>query len=204
MLATSLRAAVAVAVGSEVGEEVDRGRRAGQQLVGQRAQLEPLGHRRRWRAAACRAPASRAAPGRRRARRGAGRGTCRASRRRSPRRARPRRPGRAGSGARRRRRRGRRARAPRRRSPATSGRVPSRFDAPVTATSRVRSLSRSVTSLDGQLARGRVERRPAHGRTGDLRRAYPGPDVGVVVEPGHHDLVARPPTAWPARARCRR
>ena len=51
------------ASGVEVGDEVDRGGDAGEQLVGQRAELEPLGHRVAWTAAACRGAASRAAPG---------------------------------------------------------------------------------------------------------------------------------------------
>ena len=86
---------------------------------------------------------------RRRARRGAGRRTCTASRPGSPRRARPGRRGRAAPGAPRRRTPARRPRAPVAAIAGTSGRVPSRFEAAVTATSRVRvdsTASRSSSS----------------------------------------------------------
>jgi hypothetical protein len=43
---------------------------------------------------------------------------------------------------------------------------------------------------DVQLGGGRVELRPAHGGAGPLGGQHPRPDVRVVVQPGHHDLVA--------------
>ena len=45
----------------------------------------------------------------------------------------------------------------------------------------------------GELAGGRVERRPPHRRAGGLRGEDPRTDVGVVVEPGDHHLVAGAP-----------
>ena len=135
-----------------------------------------------------------AAPGARPARRSAGRGTCTASRRRSRRRARRRRSGRGRSGARRRRRAGRRASWTSGAMPASGGRVPIRFDAPVTATSRVRSESCAATSstvsspVAGSKSTQRTARRPR------LGGQHPRPDVGVVVQPGDHDLVARAAT----------
>ena len=62
--------------------------------------------------------------------------------------------------------------------------------AAVTATSRVRSSTRSRVLLGRQLAGRRVELRPPHRRAGRLGRLHPRPHVRVVVEPGHHDLVA--------------
>ncbi len=50
-----------------------------------------------------------------------------------------------------------------------------------------------VEGVQGQLAGLRVEVDPAHGRAGGLGRDHPRPDVAVVVEPAHHDLVARAP-----------
>jgi hypothetical protein len=47
--------------------------------------------------------------------------------------------------------------------------------------------------VGGELAGRRVERRPAHGRTGGLGGDHPRPDVRVVVEAGDDDLVAVPP-----------
>ena len=44
-----------------------------------------------------------------------------------------------------------------------------------------------------QLTGRRVEVDPAHGGAHRLGRLHPRPDVGVVVEPGHDHLVARPP-----------
>ena len=47
--------------------------------------------------------------------------------------------------------------------------------------------------LHVELAGLGVEVRPAHGRPRPLGRDRPGADVGIVVEPAHHDLVVRPP-----------
>ena len=70
-----------------------------------------------------------------------------------------------------------------------SGRVPSRLDAPVTATSRVRSRQHA----SGRTAARAVSVSKSTQRTvtpSGVGGPHPGPDVGVVVEPGHHDLVA--------------
>ena len=77
----------------------------------------------------------------------------------------------------------------------TSGRVPMRFDAPVTATRRVRSESTAVDRIRRELAGLGVEVGPAHGRAGTLGGLHPRPHVRVVVEPGDDDLVARAPLA---------
>ena len=53
-------------------------------------------------------------------------------------------------------------------------------------------LRRRATSRV-QLAGVRVEVDPPHGGADGLGGDHPGPHVAVVVEPGHHDLVARPP-----------
>jgi hypothetical protein len=47
--------------------------------------------------------------------------------------------------------------------------------------------------VGGELAGGRVERRPAHRRTYRLGGEHPRTDVRVVVQPGDHHLVARAP-----------
>ena len=60
--------------------------------------------------------------------------------------------------------------------------VPSRFDAAVTATSRVRAVSSGDEVGDRQLGGRHVELPPAHGDAGQLGRLHPGSDVGVVVE----------------------
>ena len=128
---------------AERGDEVDRGGDAGEQLVGQRAELEALGHRVARRQELVGAQRLEQRRGRRRARRSAGRRTCRASRpagRRPSRRGRARR---ARCGARRRRGAARRPRARARATVATGGRVPSRLEAAVIATSRVRSVMAS-------------------------------------------------------------
>ena len=101
--------------------------------------------------------------------------------------------GACGASGRRRRRAARPRRGPGRRSPRTSGIVPIRLDAAVTATSRVRSLSTASTCSGVELAGLGVEVGPAHGRPDRLGGDHPGPHVGVVVEPGHDDLVARAP-----------
>jgi len=44
--------------------------------------------------------------------------------------------------------------------------------------------------VDRQLSRSVVERRPTHGRARVVGRNHPGSDVAVVIEPGHHHLVA--------------
>ena len=68
-----------------------------------------------------------------------------------------------------------------------------RFEAAVTATRRVRSVTTASTASGAQLARGRVEVGPAHGRAGGLGGEHPRADVRVVVEAADDDLVARPP-----------
>ena len=90
--------------GREPGDEVDRRGGPGEHLVGQRAELEPLGHRDGRGQQLVGARSARAPARWRRRRRGAARRTCTASTRRSRRPSRRRRSGRAGSGARRRRR----------------------------------------------------------------------------------------------------
>ena len=75
----------------------------------------------------------------------------------------------------------------------TGARVPMRFEAAVVATRRVRSDSTAATASAGELARRGVEVDPADGGPGGLGHLHPRPDVGVVVEAGHDDLVARCP-----------
>ena len=179
--------------GHEVGQDVDRGRHAGEQLVRQRAELEALGHLLASTGAACRDAGSRAGRATRRACRCAGRGTCTGCRRRSRRRSRACRWARARSGARRRRSSSASASATASPMAATSGRVPSRLDAPVTATSRVRSVSSDATSSTVRHPGARVELGPPHGGARALGVRDPGADVAVVVEPRDDDLVAGTP-----------
>ncbi len=82
----------------------------------------------------------------------------------------------------------------------SSGTVPVAFDAAVTATQRVRSDSTASIARRGQRERVAVRLGPAHGRARALGRDHPRPDVGVVVEPGDDDLVARAERA-PERGR---
>ena len=172
--ATSRSRAGRPLAGSEAGQEVDRRGGAGEQLVGQRAQLEALRHGVGGGQQLVRAQRLQQRRGRRRAPRSAGRGTCRASRRRV----------RAERGHVDRRVRGQvdavdeeQRAGPvrlRRRSRGTAGRVPIRFDAPVTATSRVRvgQHGRDVVELGGGRveveptapSRRRARRRCTHGR----------------------------------------
>ena len=106
----------------------------------------------------------------------------------------------------------RRPRVSDRRIVATSGRVPIRLLAAVTATSRVRSLISEPDRLDRQLSARRIEVRPPNPGARPLGGDHPRPDVGVVVEPGDHDLVPRRarsaqssgPGSSSARSRCGR
>ena len=75
----------------------------------------------------------------------------------------------------------------------TSGIVPIRLDAAVTATSRVRSPSSGVDAATVELGGLGVEVDPAHGGAGRSAAITQGRTLRVVVEPGHHDLVARAP-----------
>ena len=76
-----------------------------------------------------------------------------------------------------------------------SGRVPSRFDAPVTATRRVRADSSAATSSgrSSPVSRSNPTQRTVAPTAS--RGLHPRPDVGVVVQPGDHHLVAGRPRA---------
>ena len=158
---------------SSVGVEVDGRGHAGQQLVGQRAELEPLGHVVGRRQKLVRMQRFQQLRPSGRPRRSAARGTCTASRRRSPRRAPPRRPARAASGARRRRRAARPSRAPRPRSPA--GRAGCRAGwtrrSPRPAGSTARALARRPSTVSFRCVP--VELDPAHGRADAPRPPAP-------------------------------
>ncbi len=148
---------------AEVGQVVHGRGRAGQQLVRQRAQLEPLRHGVGRGQQLVRAAARRAEPGRRPAPRGGVRGTCTGSR---PGSLRPAPLGRVAGGRRGGRRRPtarRLPRAPLRRSVRTGpADVPSRLLAPVTATSRVRSDRSGATCSSRSSPVVGVEVGPAH------------------------------------------
>ena len=75
----------------------------------------------------------------------------------------------------------------------TSGIVPIRLDAAVTATRRVRSLNCASTSPNVQLGGRGVEVHPADDGAGVGRRDHPRSDVGVVIEARHDDFVAGAP-----------
>ena len=70
--------------------------------------------------------------------------------------------------------------------------VPTPLEASVNATSRVRSLSAAWNEslVERGVAGAQVD--PAHGGAGVAGRQHPRTHVGVVVEPGDHDLVPAP------------
>ena len=110
----------------------------------------------------------------------------------------PRRRARAGRGAPRRRTPARRPRARRAAIAGTSGRVPRRLEAPVTATTRV-ALGEHRLDVRARRSRGRSRasarwRRPLGGQ-------HPGSDVRVVVESGDDHLVAGVHSWTPVRDR---
>src|SRR5215471_7368844 len=78
---------------------------------------------------------------------------------------------------------------------ARSGRVPTTLLAAVTATSRVRSDSSSPYCPAGSSVVARST--SAHQTVAPRGGLHPRPDVGVVVEPGYHDLV--PPLPAPGQ-----
>ena len=168
---------------------------AGELLERERAELPAVGHLVRATGAACRAAARRAARAAPTGSRRAGRTTCRPSRR------------------------ARRSRAPRRRArrcgaactastytrapaacaaatiPGRSGTVPTAFDAAVTATQRVRSVSTASTADAGSSSVSGLGLGEAHRRPGALGRDQPRAHVRVVVQARADDLVARPQRA---------
>ena len=72
-----------------------------------------------------------------------------------------------------------------------SGIVPIAFEAPVTATHRVRSLNKAVTAAVSSRPVVGVEVGHPHGRTRVGPDQQPRRDVRIVIEPRAHDLVAR-------------
>ena len=72
---------------------------------------------------------------------------------------------------------------------ATSGAVPMTLDVAVKATQRVRSDRTAATCSGFERQRAPIGLGEAHGGARPLGRHHPRPDVAVVVEPGHDDLV---------------
>ena len=171
----------------------DRGHEARQRLVAERAGFETMAGRHlqaRGRTPVGRQRARQVGCGRRRPR-GAVRSICR--RRSAARRRRGRRDRRAGAvrGARRRPTTSAPARAPPLARRPASGIEPSAFDASVNATTRVRAVISSFERVQVERAVARLESCRPDGEVAVAGDQQPGRYVGIVVDLGDDDLVAR-------------